>query len=97
MTRTTPTTWAMAAAITLLVGMSWQLDGPSDTQAAQDSAATVADATRAAAAQQRFTQAARRICGPNANWVEQGGGAIACTTKRGHPTGVIAQLSQAKP
>lgn len=42
------TTWATAALLALLLSMSHLLDGPTDLQAAQDVAADVQDALRAA-------------------------------------------------
>jgi len=86
-------TWALAIAISFVVGLAWQLGGPSDHQAEQDSAADVADAQRTAAAQERFYAAARRICGENAAWRDLGNGAVQCTTKRGQPT----QVAQVRP
>jgi hypothetical protein len=80
----------MAIAIALTLGSAHLLDGPSDTAAAQDSAASAADAAKQARnkarEQERFAQAAARICGENASWRELADGSIQCATKRGHPT-----------
>lgn len=47
----TSTHWLTASAIALLLAASWQLDGPSDTDAAQASAADLRDARQQARAE----------------------------------------------
>lgn len=42
--------------------------------------------------QERFSTAAREICGENAGWTVTQGNVLVCKTKRNHKTGQVAQL-----
>lgn len=73
------TTWLAAAIICLLLGSAHLLDGPSDTDAMQDTAASAADAAHAARQQARYERAARKACGGNnSTWRATPDGAIQC-------------------
>ena len=62
----------------LLLGCSHYL-GPDDIQAAQDTAASAADAAHAARQQARYERAARKACGGNnSTWRATPDGAIQC-------------------
>lgn len=54
--------WLLATLIACALSSSYLLDGPSEVQAAQASAATVADAQQQARQTARFDRAARRLC-----------------------------------
>lgn len=90
---TTPLTWLAAALICLLLGSAHLLDGPSDTDAMQDTAASAADAAHAARQQARYERAARKACGgDNGTWVALANGAIQCYTHQGRAT-ITAQVA----
>lgn len=78
--------YTLAGLMALVLSTAYLLDGPSDHQAAIDSAAAAKDAQRAAVAQARFDRAAQAVCGENAGWQLRNDGAVQCLTKRGHPT-----------
>jgi len=42
--------------------------------------------------EERFSTAAREICGENAGWTVTQGNVLVCKTKRNHKTGKVAQL-----
>jgi hypothetical protein len=89
----TATRWLLAMLIALAVGLSWQLDGPDDTQAAQDQSDALTELQAAAPGSARQQAAADRLClqerGPNsmAVWLEDG--SLACTTRRGLVTAQV--------
>jgi len=67
-----------AALFAAVLSTSYLLDGPSELQAARDTAASVADAQR---------MAVHDLCGSeNASVEALPGGAVQCRTKRGHKT-----------
>jgi hypothetical protein len=80
--------WTLAGAVALVMSTAYLLDGPSDHQAAIDTAAAERNAQRAAVAQARFDRAAQAMCGENAGWQLRADGAVQCLTKRGHKTSV---------
>jgi hypothetical protein len=82
--------WALAGLAALIMSSAYLLDGPSDYQAAVDTAASVRQAERQAQAQARFERAAQAACGENAGWQLREDGAVQCLTKRGHRTTVVA-------
>ncbi|MEY4345273.1 MAG: hypothetical protein RL032_1105 [Pseudomonadota bacterium] len=84
--------YTLAGAVALVLSSAYLLDGPSDHQAAIDSAAAAKDAQRAAAAQARFERAAQQACGENAGWQLRDDGAVQCFTKRGHKT-IVARVT----
>jgi hypothetical protein len=69
---------------------AYLLDGPSDLQAAADTAASARHAERQAQVVARFERAAQAACGENAGWQLRADGAVQCSTKRGHRTAVVA-------
>ena len=82
-----PITWLTAALLCLLLGSAHLLDGPSDIEAAQDTASAAADAAHAAKRTARFERAARKVCGSdNGAFEVMADGAIQCFTHRGHKT-----------
>lgn len=75
--------WALALMFGLLMGFGQLLDGPTDHEAAQDAAASAAQA----AEQERRAQIMARICGGiDAVWQQQSDGSVQCLTKRNHKT-----------
>jgi hypothetical protein len=83
--------YTLAGALALVLSSAYLLDGPSDHQAAIDTAAAAKDAQRAAVAQARFERAAQQACGDNASWQLLDSGSVQCTTKRGHKT-IVAKV-----
>jgi 2-keto-3-deoxy-L-rhamnonate aldolase RhmA len=82
--------WALAGLAALIMSAAYLLDGPTDLQAAADTAASVRHAERQAQVAERFEQAAQKACGQNAGWQLRSDGAVQCLTKRGHRTTVVA-------
>ncbi len=82
--------WALAGLAALIMSSAYLLDGPSDHQAAIDTAAAERAARREVLAEARFARAAQRVCGENAAWQLREDGAVQCLTKRGHRTAVVA-------
>ena len=82
--------WSIAGLIALVMSAAYLLDGPSDLQAAADTAASVRQAERQAQVAARFERAAQAACGENAGWQLRADGAVQCLTKRGHRTAVVA-------
>ena len=82
--------WALAGLAALVMSSAYLLDGPSDLQAAADTAASLRQAERQAQVQARFERAAQAACGENAGWQLRADGAVQCSTKRGHRTAVVA-------
>ena len=80
--------WTLAGLTALVLSTAYLLDGPSDHQAAIDTAASERDAQRAAVAEAKFSKAAQAMCGENAGWQLRADGAVQCLTKRGHKTSV---------
>jgi hypothetical protein len=78
--------YALAGLAALVLSTAYLLDGPSDHQAALDTADAERDARQAVLAEARFARAAQQICGENAGWQLRADGALQCTTKRGHKT-----------
>ena len=80
--------WTLAGLTALVLSTAYLLDGPTDHQAAIDTAAAERDAQRAAVAEAKFARAAQSMCGENAGWQLRADGAVQCLTKRGHKTSV---------
>jgi uncharacterized low-complexity protein len=80
------TTYAVTALVALGLSSAYLLDGPSELQAAIDTAAAARQAQQQAQAQARFDRAAQAVCGENAGWQLRADGAVQCFTKRGHKT-----------
>ena len=84
--------WALAGLAALVMSSAYLLDGPSDHQAAIDTAAAERAARREVLAEARFARAAQAACGENAAWQLREDGAVQCLTKRGFKT-VTAQVA----
>ena len=80
--------YSLAGLMALVLSTAYLLDGPSDHQAAIDTAAAERDAQRAAVAEAKIARAAQAMCGENAGWQRRVDGAVQCLTKRGHKTSV---------
>jgi hypothetical protein len=80
------TTYAVTALVALGMSSAYLLDGPSELQAAIDTAAAARQAQQQAQAQARFDRAAQAVCGPNSGWQLRADGAVQCLTKSGHKT-----------
>ncbi|NDH54854.1 MAG: hypothetical protein EBY24_23430 [Betaproteobacteria bacterium] len=79
--------YTLAGLAALVMSTAYLLDGPSDHQAALDTAAAQRDARQATLAEARFARAAQQVCGgENAGWQLRGDGAVQCFTHRGHKT-----------
>lgn len=74
--------WLFAGVIAFVLSCTWLLDGPSEVQAMQDAAATVADAQQQARQTARFDRAARRLCA-GGEYLLIGRAEIACTDGAG--------------
>lgn len=74
--------WLGAAAFAMALSAGCLLDGPSEVQAAQAGAATLADAQLQARQTARFDRAAQRLCA-GGGYVLIGRAEIACTTGTG--------------
>jgi hypothetical protein len=85
------TTYAVTALVALGMSSAYLLDGPSELQAAIDTAAAARQAQQQAQAQARFDRAAQAVCGENAGWQLRADGAVQCLTKKGHKT-IVAVL-----
>jgi hypothetical protein len=83
--------YAVTALVALGMSSASLLDGPSELQAALDTAAATRQAQQQAQAQARFERAAQAVCGENAGWQLRADGAVQCFTKRGHKTIVAVQ------
>jgi hypothetical protein len=83
---TRPTTWLTAALISLLLGSAHLLDGPSDIEAAQDTASAAADAAHAAKTQAHFERAASRACGASGGFALVDSNTVQCITPHGRQT-----------
>lgn len=81
--------WALAGLAALIMSSAYLLDGPSDLQAAADTAASVGDARREVLTEAQFARAAQALCGENAAWQLRSDGAVQCLTKRGKKTSVV--------
>jgi hypothetical protein len=78
---------ALALGLAAVIALSCSHTGPSDTQAAIDSAASLREAQGDAKRQSQFMATVRRHCGSdNAAWEEMAGGGIQCRNKRGRVT-----------
>jgi len=86
---------AFALILLAIVALAWACaDGPTDHQAAIDSAAALREAQGDAKRQSQFMATVRRVCGSdNAAWTELPGGAIQCATKHGRKT----QVAEVRP
>lgn len=95
MNRTTIAIWSSSLAIALLAGAAHHLDVPNNQDDYAASSA-LADAQRAARAEQRHAAALVAQCaaerGPNSAVVQQADGGWRCTDKRGRGTTVVAGL-----
>jgi hypothetical protein len=79
--------WCLAVAVALVLSTAYLLDGPSDHQAAVDSAANVRATQREQLAMEKFSRAAQAMCGgENATWRLLDNGSVQCFTKRGFRT-----------
>lgn len=79
--------WCLAVAVALVLSTAYLLDGPSDYQAAVDSAANVRATQREQLAMEKFSRAAQAMCGgENASWRLLDNGSVQCFTKRGFRT-----------
>ena len=79
--------WMLAIAVAVVLSTAYLLDGPSDYQAAVDSAANARATQLEQAALARFEKAAQAMCGgENATWKLLDNGSVQCFTKRGFRT-----------
>ena len=78
--------WSLAVAMALVLSTAYLLDGPSDYQAAVDSAANARATQLEQLAMERFERAAQQMCGDNAGWTKLDNGSVQCFTKRGYRT-----------
>jgi hypothetical protein len=79
--------WCLAVAVALVLSTAYLLDGPSDHQAAVDSAANARATQREQLAMEKFSRAAQAMCGgENATWRLLDNGSVQCFTKRGFRT-----------
>lgn len=78
--------WTLAVAMEAVLSTAYLLDGPSDYQAAVDSAANARATQLEQLAMERFERAAQAMCGENSGWTKLDNGAVQCFTKRGHKT-----------
>ena len=79
--------WTLAVAMALVLSTAYLLDGPSDYQAAVDSAANARATQLEQLAMERFERAAQAMCGgENAGWKLLDNGSVQCFTKRGYRT-----------
>lgn len=74
--------WLFAGLIAFVLSCAWLLDGPSEVQAMQATAATVSDAQQQARQTARFDRAARRLC-EGGEYLLIGRAEIACTEGAG--------------
>ncbi|MFC5524042.1 hypothetical protein [Polaromonas jejuensis] len=83
----TASRWALALIIALALGLSWQLDGPNDIEAAQDQSDALTELQAAAPGSARQQAAAQRLCreerGPNSEARFLPEGHLVCTMRRG--------------
>lgn len=87
---TSITNWLGAIALALILGTSYHLDGPSEIEAAIDSAQSAADAAHEEQARERIARIAQQACGENAYFQLLPDRAVQCFTKRGKRTQRIA-------
>lgn len=80
---TSITNWLIALAMAFALGTAYHLDGPSEIEAAMDSAQAAADAAQEAQARERVARIAQRACGENAYFQLLEGNVVQCFTKRG--------------
>ena len=78
--------WTLAALAALVLSTAYLLDGPSDIQAAIDTAADAKATQAEQKAQARFEKAAQAMCGENAGWTQLENGSVQCFTKTGRKT-----------
>ena len=78
--------WTLAVLTALVLSTAYLLDGPSDHQAAIDTAADAKATQREQAALARFEKAAQAMCGDNAGWTQLENGAVQCFNKTGRKT-----------
>lgn len=79
--------WTLAVAVAVVLSTAYLLDGPSDYQAAVDSAANARATQLEQLAMERFERAAQAMCGgENAGWKLLDNGSVQCFTKRGFRT-----------
>lgn len=75
-----------AMLVLLLAGIlstAYLLDGPSDIEAAQDTASAAADAAHTAKTEARFQRAASRACGSAGGWALINDNTVQCITRHG--------------
>ena len=91
---TSITNWLGAIALALALGTAYHLDGPSEYEAAIDTALSKADAQVAAQQQSERNantqRAAQRACGDNAAFRMLDTSTVQCFTKRGLRTSKVA-------
>jgi len=90
MTTNTTTNWLLAIALAALLGTAHHLDGPSELEAAIDSAQSAADAAHEAQARERMARIAQQACGENAYFQFLPDRSVQCFTKRGLRTSKVA-------
>lgn len=79
--------WTLAVLTALVLSTAYLLDGPSDYQAAVDSAANARATQLEQLAMEKFSRAAQAMCGgENASWKLLDNGSVQCFTKRGYRT-----------
>jgi hypothetical protein len=90
MTRNCLTNWLLAACIAVGMGSLYRLDGPSEIQAAIDTAKASTAAAREEQDRDRFERSARKACGENAYFQILDASTVQCFTKRGLRTSKVA-------
>lgn len=90
MTTNTTTNWLLAIALAALLGTAYHLDGPTEIEAALDSAQAAADAAHETQARERFARVAQQACGENAYFQILDNRTVQCFTKRGLRTSKVA-------
>ena len=87
--------WLAATALALALAASIHLDGPDDTEAAQDQSEALTELQAAAPGSARRQAAAQRLCreerGPNSEARFLPEGHLVCTTRRGVQPLAVAQ------
>lgn len=87
---TTITNWLGAIAVAMALGTAYHLDGPSELEAAIDTASARTEAIRQEQSRQRIERAAQRSCGENAYFQVLDKHTVQCFTKRGLRTSKVA-------
>lgn len=82
--------WLLAACICVAMGSLYHLDGPSEIQAAIDTAKARTVAAREEQTRDRLERSARKACGENAHFQLLDASTVQCFTKRGLRTSKVA-------